>query len=186
MLKAILVGQNFFSKEQASFNFVTAVTNCSDFGVQENKVFHCFCCFLIYLSWSDRTRYHDLHFWMLSFKPAFSLSSFIFIKRHFSSSSLCHKTGVICISEVIDISPGNLDSSLCFIQVGISHDVLCISYISRVTVYSLDVLLSSTSNKCTLLSPRHQRLCVWDTERFASFIFELSTLEILQALNKCL
>ena len=34
--------------------------------------------------------------------------------------------GVICISEVIDISPGNLDSSLCFFQSRISHDVLCI------------------------------------------------------------
>ena len=29
-----------------------------------------------------------LAFWMLSFKPTFSLSSFTFIKRHFSSSSL--------------------------------------------------------------------------------------------------
>ena len=29
-------------------------------------------------------------------------------------------------SEVIDISPGNLDSSLCFIQPSVSHDVLCI------------------------------------------------------------
>ena len=28
--------------------------------------------------------------------------------------------------EVIDISPGNLDSSLYFIQPSISHDVLCI------------------------------------------------------------
>ena len=27
---------------------------------------------------------------------------------------------IICVSEVIDISPGNLDSSLCFIQLGIS------------------------------------------------------------------
>ena len=36
---------------------------------------------------------------MLSFKPTFSLSSFTFIKSH--------KGGVICISEVIDISPGN-------------------------------------------------------------------------------
>ena len=27
--------------------------------------------------------------------------------------------------EIIDISPGNLDSSLCFIQSSISHDVLC-------------------------------------------------------------
>ena len=34
---------------------------------------------------------------------------------------LC-KGGVICISEVIDISPGNLDSSLCFIQPRVSHD----------------------------------------------------------------
>ena len=44
--------------------------------------------------------------------------------------------------HTIDISPGILDSSLCFIQPGISHDVLCISYISRVTIYSLDILLS--------------------------------------------
>ena len=65
-------------------------------------------------------------FWTLSFKPTFSLSSFIFIKRFFNSSSLCHKDGVICISEVIDFSPCNLDSSLCLIQPGISHDVLCI------------------------------------------------------------
>ena len=36
-----------------------------------------------------------------------------------------HKGGVICISEVIDISPGNVDSSLCFIQPSILHDVLC-------------------------------------------------------------
>ena len=37
-----------------------------------------------------------------------------------------HKGGVICISEVIDIYPGNLDSSLCFFQPSISHDVLCL------------------------------------------------------------
>ena len=36
------------------------------------------------------------------------------------------KGDVICISEVIEISPGNLDSSLCFFQSSISHDVLCI------------------------------------------------------------
>ena len=40
--------------------------------------------------------------------------------------SLCHKGGGICISEVIDISPSNLDSSLCFFQPSVSHDVLCI------------------------------------------------------------
>ena len=37
-----------------------------------------------------------------------------------------HKGGVICMSEVIDISPGNLDSSLCFVKPSVSHDVLCI------------------------------------------------------------
>ena len=70
-----------------------------------------------------------LVFWMLSFKPTFSLSSFTFVKRLFSSSSLSSiKGGVICISEVIDISPGNLNSSLClcFFQHRVFHDVLCI------------------------------------------------------------
>ena len=37
-----------------------------------------------------------------------------------------HKGDVICVSEVIDISLSNIDSSLCFIQLSISHDVLCI------------------------------------------------------------
>ena len=34
------------------------------------------------------------------------------------------KGSVICISDIIDISPGNLDSSLCFFQPSVSHDVL--------------------------------------------------------------
>ena len=58
------------------------------FGAQKNKVCHGFHCFPIYLQWSDRTGCHDLSFWMLSFKPTYSLSSFTFIKRLFSSSSL--------------------------------------------------------------------------------------------------
>ena len=37
---------------------------------------------------------HDLNFWMLSFKPALSLSSFILIKGLFSSSSLSAATVV--------------------------------------------------------------------------------------------
>ena len=65
---------------------MAAVTICSDFETQENKVCH----YLpIYLPWSDRTTCHDLVFWMLSFKPAFSFSSFTFIKRLFSSSTVC-------------------------------------------------------------------------------------------------
>ena len=40
---------SFSSKEQASFNVMSAVTICSDFGAQENTVCHCFNCFPIYL-----------------------------------------------------------------------------------------------------------------------------------------
>ena len=40
--------------------------------------------------------------------------------------TFCHKGSVICIPEVLDISPGNVDSSLHFIQPGISHDMFCI------------------------------------------------------------
>ena len=32
---------------------MAAVTICSDFGAQENKVYHCFYCFPIYLRWSE-------------------------------------------------------------------------------------------------------------------------------------
>ena len=41
---------------------MAAVTICSDFGAQENKVCHCFHCFPIYLPWSDGTGCHDLSF----------------------------------------------------------------------------------------------------------------------------
>ena len=94
---------------------MAAVTIYSDFGAPENKVSHC--SFIVSASICHEVMGLDariLVFRMLNFKPAFSLSFFIFIKRLFSSSFYL-KGGVICISEVIDISPGNLDPSLCFI-----------------------------------------------------------------------
>ena len=65
---------------------MAAITICSDFGALKNKVWHCFHCFPIYFPWSDGTMIFV--FWMLRFKPTFLLSSFAFIKRFFSSSSL--------------------------------------------------------------------------------------------------
>ena len=62
---------------------MAAVTICSDFGAPQNKVSHCFC--------HEEVMGPDgmiFIFWMLSFKPTFSVSSFTFIKRLFSSSSL--------------------------------------------------------------------------------------------------
>ena len=66
------------------------VTIHSDFGAQENKICHCF--------YFSSTIFHEvmepdaiiLMFWMLSFKPAFLLSSFTLIKRFLSSSAFCH------------------------------------------------------------------------------------------------
>ena len=84
----VYVHHSFSSKEHVSFKFMTAITIFSDFETQENKVCHCFNFFLIYLPWSDGTRCHDLSFWMLSVKSAFSLASFTFTKRLFHSSSL--------------------------------------------------------------------------------------------------
>ena len=62
---------------------MAAVTIYSDFRDQENSLslfpllLHLFA-----------MKCHDVNFWMLSFKPAFSLSSLTFIKRVFISSSL--------------------------------------------------------------------------------------------------
>ena len=66
---------------------MAAVTICSDFGAPKNKVWHCFhfCPISHEVMGPDAMVFI---FWMLSFKPTFSLYSFTFIKRLFGSSSL--------------------------------------------------------------------------------------------------
>ena len=59
-------------------------------------------------------------------KSQTQLSDFHFHQEALDFFTFCHKGGVICISKVIDISPGDLDSNLCFIQPSISHDGFCI------------------------------------------------------------
>ena len=66
---------------------MAAVTICSDFEAPQNNVSHCFHCFPIYFPWVMGPDAMIFVFWMLSFKPTFSLSSFTLIKRLFSSSS---------------------------------------------------------------------------------------------------
>ena len=76
------------------------------------KSLNCLHCFPIYLPRTDGTMI--LVFSVLTFKPTFSLSCFTFIKRLFSSSLLSAIRVVLSayLTEVIDISPGNLDSRL--------------------------------------------------------------------------
>ena len=76
-----------FLPRSKHLNFMAAVTICTDFRAQENKVS---------VSIVYPTIHHEMMglvamiivSWMLSFKSAFSLSCFTFIKRLFSSSSL--------------------------------------------------------------------------------------------------
>ena len=73
----------FLLRGKASFNFMAAVTICSDFGAQENKVCHCFHCFPIYFPWSDGTRCHDLSFMNVEF-----LANFFTLLFHFHQEAL--------------------------------------------------------------------------------------------------
>ena len=88
------LGHSFPSKEQVSFSFMTVVTVCNNFGAQENKVY-------LYFHFSpifDEVMGPDAMIFvygLLSFKPAFLLSSFNLIKRvliplHFLPLEWCH------------------------------------------------------------------------------------------------
>ena len=82
--------------KQVCFNFMVAVTICSDFGAPQNKVCHGCHCSSPICHEGLRPDALILVFWMLSLKPTFSLSSFTFIKRLFSSSSLSAIRAVSC------------------------------------------------------------------------------------------
>ena len=124
-----------------------AITICSHSGAPKNKVWLCFHIFPIYLTGSDRSGCHDLHFLnveILSFKPAFSLSYFTFrIKRLFSSSSLpairvvssAYLRLLIFLPSIL--IPACASSRPAFLMMYSAHKLN-----SRVTIYSLDVLLS--------------------------------------------
>ena len=56
--------------------------------------------------------------WEIDGEIVETVSDFIFLGSKITAD------GVICISEVIDISPSNLDSGLCFFQPSVSQNVL--------------------------------------------------------------
>ena len=51
-----------FLPRSKCLNFMTAVTICSNFGAQNNKVCHCLHCFPIYLQWTVGVGCYDLCF----------------------------------------------------------------------------------------------------------------------------
>ena len=84
MLSRLVIA--FLPRSKRLFNFMAAVTICSDFGAQDNKFCHCFHCFPIFCHEVMGPDSMIFVFWMLTSKPAFPLSTFTFIKRLFSSS----------------------------------------------------------------------------------------------------
>ena len=109
-------------RKQVCFNFMTAVTICSDFGAQENEIWPRFHCFPIYLQWNDTTQCHDLSFfWMLNFKPTFSLSSSTFIKRLFSSKGKKKRGSLVILqfSKYKGLSYQRCKSQLCWTHLSV-------------------------------------------------------------------
>jgi len=137
------MGHSFSSKEQVSFNFMAAVNICSDFGAPKIKsltvsTVYPYVCYEV--MGPDAM---ILVFWILSFKPAFSLSSFTFIKRLFSSSSLSAMRVVTsAYLRLLIFLPEILIPNVLHPAWHFTWCTLHISQISRVTIYSFDVLLS--------------------------------------------
>ena len=128
------------------FSLFTATSICSDFGalppkkIKSPTVSPSICHEVMGLDAMI------LVFWMLNFKPTFSLSSFTFIKRLFSCSSLSAVRVVssaylmLLIFLLAILIPACASYGPAF-----SWWTLQKSWISRVTIYSLDVLLFGTS-----------------------------------------
>ena len=103
---------------------------------------HCFHCFLhvFAMQWWDWMPW--LVFWMLSFKPTFSLSCFTFLKMLFGSSSLSSIRE--CHLHIWGYWYFSWQSWFQLVLHPAQHFAWCtlhISQISRVTIYSIDVLL---------------------------------------------
>ena len=86
---------------------------------------------------------------MLSFKPAFSLSSFTFTKSFFSSSSFSATRVVPSVSEFGDSPPSNLDSSFHSSSLAFHmkyHTIALISHASKVMLKILQARLQQYVN----------------------------------------
>ena len=140
---------------------MAAVTICSDFGAPQNKVCHCFYCFPIYFPWTDGTTCMVLDFWMLSYMPAFSLSSFTFMKRLFSSSSLSairviSSAYLLTLIPVIWI-PGYDSSTLAFCTI-ILHQFSSVQLLSRVRLFATPWITARQASLSITISRSSLRL----------------------------
>jgi len=94
-----------------------------------------------YLPWNDGTGCYHFSFLKVEFKPAFSLSSFSLIKRLFSSSSLSAIRVSSAYLRLLIFLPAILIPAWTSATQHFTWCILHINEISRVTIYSLNVLL---------------------------------------------
>ena len=120
------------------------------------KICRCFHVFPIYLPWSNGLNAIVLDFWVLSFKPAFSFSSFTLIKRFFSSSSLSPIRLVssaymrLLIFLLAILIPVCESSSLAFLMMYFAYQL------NKVRVYNLEYFSYSFSLPGLVeFQPRH-------------------------------
>ena len=127
---------------------MAAVTICSDSGAQGNKVCHCFHILPIFLSWCDGMGCRDLCFWMLSFKPDFSLS-FVTL-THQASLSITSSRSLLKLMSIELVTPSNhfilchplLPSIFPSIRVFSIESVLCIRW-PKYWSFSFSISLSN-------------------------------------------
>ena len=140
---------------------MAAVIIHSDFGTQENKISNCFHYFPFYCHEVIGPDAMILLFECWVLRQLFLLSSFTLIKNLFSSSSLSAIRVTSSAYLRLLIIPGNLYSSLWFIQPGISNDVLCIEVKQAGWQYTalsysfpnFEAVCSSMSGSMLLLGP---------------------------------
>ena len=129
---------------------MAVVSICSDFEAPQNKVCHCF---PIYLPWIDgEPDAMILVFWMLSFKPAFPLSSFTFLKRLFNSLFSAIRAVSSAYLRLLIFLPASWFQLVLHPAQRFSWCTQHRSSTSRVTIYSLDVLLFLFGTSCCSMS----------------------------------
>ena len=107
MLSRLVIA--FLSRKQTSFNFMAAVTICSDFEAQENKICHC-----LYISPSICHEVIGLDtlifgFFLVEFQASFLLSFFHLIKRLSSSSIPTNRVLSSAYPRLLLFLPVNMD-----------------------------------------------------------------------------
>ena len=154
------VCHSFSSKNLECFSFMAAVSICSDFGAPQNSL-SLFPRFPIYLSWSDGTLFSECCVLSQLFHPPLSPSS------RGSLVPLCFLPEGWCHLHIWGYWYFSRQSWFQLVLHPALHSTWCtlhISWISRVTVYILDVILSHFETSSLFLVGSN--CCIWPAYRF--------------------